>query len=277
MKEILQTIIPGLSIFLLCMPPLFGALESSIDWKKGVLIGREMASIHFSEKGTPVDSVSLRQTSLNRARMNAYDRAREKALQQILNLAQDVPVENGVLLEEYLERDNSLVPRLNRTIEEYARFVHSPADFKSVSCRVSLRIQDLIPVFPFHYDERPFPMPADLALATRYSSLVIDARGLDIRPMLFPAVLNEDGREIYGRRYIRLDKALEHGIVTYVHSESEADNHPLRGERPYFTAALRGVKGNPVISHQDVRRIFSSPETRKSLKNCKVIFIVNRK
>ncbi len=277
MKEMFHTIIPGISIFFICLTPIFGALESSIDWKRGLLIGREKASIHFSEKGTPVDSVSLRQTSLNRARMNAYDQAREGALQQLLDLSLDLPVENGIPLREYLKKDNSLVPRLNRTIDEYARFVNSPSDFRSVSCRVSLRIQDLIPLFPFSYDKRPFPLPADLALETEYSSLIIDARGLNIRPMLFPAVLNEDGREIYGKQFIRIDKALDHGIVTYVYSENEADNHSLRGERPYFTAALRGVKGNPVISHKDVRRIFSSSRTREQLKNCRVIFIINRK
>ncbi len=49
------------------------------------------------------------------------------------------------------------------------------------------------------------------------------------------------------------------------------------GGRPYYTVAVKELKGCPVLADRDIRKIFSSGETVGQLKRCRVIFIIDKK
>nr|MBP8084258.1 hypothetical protein [Spirochaetota bacterium] len=65
------------------------------------------------------------------------------------------------------------------------------------------------------------------------------------------------------------------GLVTYCFSEKEAEKNKKAGDSPYFAPAVRGLKGNPVILHRDIKRILSDPRSILNLKKCRVIFIID--
>ena len=91
-----------------------------------------------------------------------------------------------------------------------------------------------------------------------------------------PSIYNEEGLEIYGRYFVNIRYASKYGLVTYVHSENDAMKKRMTGRHPCFTIALKGMKGCPVISNRDTRKIFSSRKTVEKLKKCKVIFIIDK-
>ena len=129
---------------------------------------------------------------------------------------------------------------------------------------------------PLTYPEDSFPVPSAIPIATEYTSLIIDARGLEVTPMLSPAVYAADGLEIYNRYFVDPAFAVRTGIAAYVQTEKEACKHPKAGSHPLITAAIGNVKSNPIISTRDIRRILSSPGNIMELKKCRVIFIVDR-
>src|SRR5208337_4872049 len=99
---------------------------------------------------------------------------------------------------------------------------------------------------------------------------------LKVAPMILPSVFNENGLEVFGRLYVDIRHATRFGIVGYAFSEKEAMKSPLAGDHPYYTDAIGEMKGCPVISNRDVRKIFSSVRTVENLKKCRVIFIIDK-
>ena len=121
-----------------------------------------------------------------------------------------------------------------------------------------------------------FPARIDNPIPTHYTSLVIDARGLGIEPMMLPSVYNENGLEIYGRYYVDIRHARRSGLIGYAYNENEAIKSPRTGNRPYYAIAVSGMKGCPVVSDRDIRKIFSSKNTIEQLKKCRVVFIIDK-
>lgn len=256
--------------------PASSSQVSPFHWTRGIISVKGTAAIYINSKGQPADHLTGRPVSLNQARNMASTRAREKALENLMKALMDLRIEGTMRTRDYIPGDQHLTRRIMDTISTAGKCMVSPGGFNSSVCTINIKMSDLIQVFPYTFPGDELPQPEDRALPTRYSSIIIDARGVGIKPMIFPAILNEDGREIFSRHMISVEHALHHGMMSYVYSESQAENHPLRGEKPFFTVALRGLKGNPVISHRDTRKILSSKETRQALKNCQVIMIIDR-
>jgi hypothetical protein len=159
----------------------------------------------------------------------------------------------------------------------FVKFRHHPSDHYSSTCEANLSFGDIISSLPFEFPERDFPVRDDAKISTNYTGLVIDARGLPVFPMLFPSVYNEHGLEIYGRSFVSRESAGRAGLATYCRNEDEAMKHVKAGRKPYYTTAIRSLRGNPVISDRDARRILSASVTKEHLKKCGVVIIINMK
>jgi hypothetical protein len=71
-----------------------------------------------------------------------------------------------------------------------------------------------------------------------YSGIVIDASGLDLNPALYPNIVTEDGKLVYGAQFLDPEYALMNGVSTYVRSIEEARNHGV-GDSPFIVKALK--------------------------------------
>jgi hypothetical protein len=250
--------------------------ESTINWSTGVIVARGRSSLVLDKSGQPREYHNRIPTSINKARIEAYQIAREKALENLIAALKSIRVEPDTTLAHLISDDTfaqkGLAELINRVqVKEY------PAAFLSSRCEAAITMGDLIASLPYDFPANDFPLREDVPIATKYSSLIIDGRDLDILPMLFPAVYAEDGLEIYGRHYVDSRNAVRYGMVSYCFTEDEALRNRRAGDRPYFTTALKSIKGCPVIAERDVRKILSSPYTVNNLKKCRVIIILTRK
>ena len=276
-KKILSTII----LITLSVMPSFTSgpatlQKSSVDWTKGYVTSRGAWEIPFDMTGKPEDPHDRRPVSLNRARMTGYEKAKELAMEMLSREIQNIVVENDVALKDYLEDDSTVQFRLSKLFETGVKLLRYPVDFQTSGCEARLKISDLLSIFPFEYPSGDFPTYHRNPISTEYTGLIIDARRLKIQPMLFPAIYNEDGLEIYSRLFVDMKTAGRDGIVSYAFSDDEASRSGRGGPRPYYAVALKKYNGSPVISLRDARKILSSGTTLQNLKKCRVIFIVDR-
>jgi len=249
----------------------------AIDWTKGTIVTHGAFRLNIDDRGMPVNEDGSAKISLTGGRVDAYRKARERAIQGMVRLVKDVRVDADTTLSELLERSDVFQSRIVAIINGKIRARGFPVDFATSGCRAELRIGDLLPAVPYTYPGEEFPARIDAPVPTVYSSLVIDTRGLPVEPMMLPSVLNEDGLEVYGRFFVDIRNAGRYGIVAYAHGEDEAMKYRAAGDHPFYTVALRAVKGCPVIADSDVRKIFSSPQTVEQLRKCRVIFIIDKK
>lgn len=112
-----------------------------------------------------------------------------------------------------------------------------------------------------------------------YTSLVIDAKGLDLERSISPKICKEDESVIWGDSEVTTDYAIEHGVVAYVHSLDDAEKSSRCGANPLIIKAIKCadgiIKSNPIVSDSDAELLLSENKKGKYLDEYKVIFVVD--
>jgi hypothetical protein len=111
-----------------------------------------------------------------------------------------------------------------------------------------------------------------------FSGLIIDCKGLSVKPALSPRVLDESGREIYGSAYVSREWAIKYGMVGYAKDIAAAAKLERVGKEPgKIKAAKTSGENNTdiVISAKDAADVRSAAENLKFLSECRVVFIID--
>jgi hypothetical protein len=202
--------------------------------------------------------------------------SKEKALSEAANIINDIQIDPETTFRDLIIRDRNIRQKISHYLHDYAKFKEQPTGHLNTSCNLELKLGYLINTLALDFPENNFPLRDDIDISTKYTSLIIDTRGLKLKPMLLPAVINESGLEIYNRNHISGKTAVQHLAVSYTYSEADAIKHKKAGRHPFYCTALKSLNGNPVISNEDVKRIYSNKENLANLKKCRVIFIIDR-
>jgi hypothetical protein len=250
--------------------------KSQINWQKGYILSRGTSRITFNETGAPVDALTGRATSLNKAREAAYVSAKEAAIANMAEAIKSLRVDPQNRFTDILKNNTTTQKIISDKINNSMTCKEYPTGFDSSICEAKLNFGSIIASLPYDFPSNDLPVRAEIPIATSYTSIIIDARGLDIKPMLFPAVYSDNGLEIYSRNFIDSTYAVRGGMVSYCYDENQAQIDSRAGEHPYFSVAMKSLNNCPVLLEKDVRRLLSSQTTIINLKKCKVIFIIDK-
>lgn len=113
----------------------------------------------------------------------------------------------------------------------------------------------------------------------RFTSVIVDARGLGIWRSMSPKLRRADGSELWGTLTVNPDFVIEHGIVGYAHSLAEARRLERAGDNPLVVRAVGRVKGpfpsDPLLSDDDAARIAAADAATGFLGRFHVIFLID--
>ncbi|MBN1576574.1 MAG: hypothetical protein JW913_08480 [Chitinispirillaceae bacterium] len=112
-----------------------------------------------------------------------------------------------------------------------------------------------------------------------FTGLIINCKGLSIKPALSPRVLDESGREVYGSAYVAREWAIKYGVVGYAKEvEAAAKLVDRLGKNPGQVKGQKAHGDNAtdvVINNDDAADIRSAAKNLKFLSECRVIFVVD--
>ena len=111
-----------------------------------------------------------------------------------------------------------------------------------------------------------------------FTGLIVDARGLGIRPAMAPKVLNEDGKEVYGSAWINRDWAVREGMAGYLKDPVQAQQNPRVTDKPLLVKAIKAqgdARVDMVISNADASMVHGATQNLSFLEKCKVIILVD--
>jgi hypothetical protein len=116
------------------------------------------------------------------------------------------------------------------------------------------------------------------AAGGNYTGLVVDARGLGVRPAMAPKVLDENGQEVYGSAFVSREYAVQQGMTGYAKDLDGAKANERVTDNPLVVKALR-VEGpgkcDLVISLMDAAMLRGAADTRGFLEKCRVMVVVD--
>jgi len=122
--------------------------------------------------------------------------------------------------------------------------------------------------------EAGFDMPAGGAV----SGLIVDARGLGLRPAMAPRVLDGQGNEVYGSKFVSREYAVDIGMVGYEKDVNRAAKNERVASTPMVVKGVEASgpnKTDVVIGAADVAKIQSTAVNANFLQHCKVMFVLD--
>ncbi len=111
-----------------------------------------------------------------------------------------------------------------------------------------------------------------------YTGLVVDARGLDVRPVMVPEIIDENHQEVYGSAFVSREYAVQHGMSGYGKNIEISVHYRRVADHPLVVKGLRAVGSGHsqiVISNADASKLRSTSESLSLLKECRVVIVVD--
>jgi len=126
-----------------------------------------------------------------------------------------------------------------------------------------------------------YPQHSPVGRYTIYTGLIIDARGLGLKPAMDPKVLSESGASVYGMdRRIMEDKKfiIKQGLVAYVRTMEKAKELKRIGKNPFVVRAT-GVSGqfktDVVIGEEQAKAILKLKGLLTFWEQCRVAIVLD--
>ncbi len=211
-------------------------------------------------------------------RKSAVDAAMKDAVVKTLRTLNQLRVDSDVTVAEYLVTDDSLHVEVTESVSRHVRMVEK-TDLSDGSLELDVEFS-LLPSFL----ELFFPgsAPAELRggpeeSEKRVTGFLLDARGLDLNPSLFPRVVDEEGVPRYSASFVEKEEALKVGICGWS-SDSLGTEDARIGEHPLVLKPLRVAGRNKtdlVVSKKDAQALHSSREGVAALRKCKLTILLD--
>ncbi len=111
-----------------------------------------------------------------------------------------------------------------------------------------------------------------------YTGLIIDARGVGLRPAMAPKIVDSQGNEIYGTGYVNREYAVQIGVIGYEKDLNRARGNERVTDNPLVIKAQKSSGTNScdvVVSDSDARMIVAAAQNLNFMEKCKVMIILD--
>jgi len=111
-----------------------------------------------------------------------------------------------------------------------------------------------------------------------FTGLIVDGRGLKLRPAMAPKIVDEQGNEVYGSGYVSRDYAVQIGVVGYEKDLNRARSDERVKDNPMMVKAVKASGANKtdvVISNADAQRVLAAAKNLNFMEQCKVMIILD--
>lgn len=124
---------------------------------------------------------------------------------------------------------------------------------------------------PSHQGSFAAAAPAGQAIGG-YTGLIVDCRGLGLKPVMSPVIKNANGEPIYGYKNLDSATVIANGMASYTTDLSKASR---AGSNPLVVKAvgLDNHNGNPILSVADANRVLIENGASGFLDRTNVVFV----
>lgn len=244
--------------------------EGTINWSKGVVHAR----------GLGIPSKKLDNTS--QRRLKALADAKLDAFSKILEVIQRVRIDGTTRVGDFADKNDIVMSKIE-TMARSAKMVKeeylSNGNVK-ITMEMNLRggFSQLVLPEAIRALESIQVAKKMKNLSTGFTGLVVDARGLNAKPVMSPKIFDENDQEVYGPTFVSREYAVQQGVVEYTGDIAEARKHKRVAGNPLTVKGLRTAgkgRSDIVISNLDASKLISASENIRFMKQCRVVIVVD--
>jgi hypothetical protein len=242
-----------------------------VDWTTGVITAVGIGA----PPAQPANPAQARGMAERAAQVVAY--------RNLLEAVKGVRVDSTTTVENFIVTSDVINTQVNGIIQGATVMDKKYMSDGSVEVTVGMKLTGaladaLLPKTPQTPPAGSTGTLAPGAAGQVYTGLIVDARGLGVRPAMAPKILDEDGKEVYGSAWINRDYAVREGMVGYMKDPAAAQTNPRVSDKPLMVKALK-VSGDSrvdmVISNADAAMLHNASQNLNMLEKCRVIVLVD--
>jgi len=242
--------------------------SGKVDWTTGVITAVGIGA----PPAQPANAAQARAMAERAAQVVAY--------RNLLEAVKGVRVDSTTTVENFIVTSDVIRTEVNGIIQGAMIMDKKYMSDGSVEVTVGMKLtgalaETLLPKTPL---TPPTGLTGTASPGQLYTGLIVDARGLGVKPAMAPKILNEDGKEVYGSAWISRDYAVREGMVGYLKDPVQAQTNPRVTDKPLMVKALK-VSGDArvdmVITNADALMLHNASENLNMLQKCRVIILVD--
>ena len=245
--------------------------SGKVDWTTGVITAVGIGA----PPAQPANAAQARAMAERAAQVVAY--------RNLLESVKGVRVDSTTTVENFIVTSDVIRTEVNGIIQGAMIMDKKYMSDGSVEVTVGMKLTGALAdaLLPKTPPTPPTGLTGTLTPASPgqlYTGLIVDARGLGVRPAMAPKILNEDGKEVYGSAWISRDYAVREGMAGYLKDPVQAQTNPRVADKPLMVKALKvagDARVDMVITNADAAMLHSASENLSMLQKCRVIILVD--
>jgi len=250
-----------------------------IDWEEGYIYA-------VGDGVPPTDAISPAQ-----ARVRAKRAAIDTAYARLLEMAEAVRVDTESTTVNYINESHVVATRVSGLIQnaEIVTLRHFEDGSYQIKMRMPIKGREglasvVLPVqmekamrIGIAYEISTEHISEAVEPGEAYTGLIVDARGLEVQPAMYPRLITMAGEVVYDLMSANPNAVIEKGLVEYSLDMEVTEKSPRVGGTPLIVEAI-SVSGeygaDIVLTEEDAQKILSLDVINTFFGEAKVIIVV---
>jgi hypothetical protein len=212
--------------------------------------------------------------------------ARADANRKLIDILMQIHITNNITVNEYASKSDIILAGIEKTARDavITRQYYTSALSVEIIIETSIlggflqlilpdEIRQITKINPEEKIDNKKSVSENL-----FTGLVVDARSLEIKPLLNPIIVSEQGHDVYSPVFVSREFAVQNGICNYICAMDQAIADKRIGDNPLIFKGLRKAgeeNSTIVISMSDYRELEKATERHQFLKECRVIIVID--
>ncbi|MCK5310541.1 MAG: hypothetical protein KAJ62_00430, partial [Desulfobacteraceae bacterium] len=243
--------------------------NGAINWSTGCITAKGKASPSKEDKNKPSSSIP--------------GAANADAMKNLISILKDIKIAHKSV-KEFVASNDNIMAQIENTISDVSVIKQHYTSDGALDIEVETSmyggfLQLILPPEIAQIPEIESIEANDEVQKQRgkYTGLVLDARGLEFEPLLYPVITNEYGEEIYSEVFINREYAVQYGVCKYFCDIEKAAANKRVGKNPLVLKGLRigEDKNSIILNKSDAEKIEKIIERHSFFKECRVIIVID--
>ena len=244
--------------------------NGSINWSRGVVQAKGIGIPPAKMSG---DS-NTRTVALTDAKLNAF--------RVILEIIKELRISGTNVVGDYAIQDPAIISKIENMVKNAKVVKKEYLTDGTVKIIMEMNLRGGFAQLVLPKDIKPLDsitlVKMNKTSSPVFTGLVVDAKGLGIRPVMVPRILDENNQEVYGSAFVSREYAVQQGMSGYARDLKEIRDNQRVSDHPLVVKGLKTLgpgRSEIVISNADASKLRSTSESLYFMKKCRVIIVVD--
>lgn len=270
-----------LTLVLLLMFSVFGYTDNSKD----VIELKENGSINWSRGVVQAKGIGIPPTKLSgdsNARTEALTDAKLNASHVILKIIKELRINGTTVVGDYAIQEPAIMSKIENMVNNAKVVKKEYLTDGTVKIEMEVNLRGGFAQLILPKEIKPLDsiklVTMNKSSTPVFTGLVVDAKGLGVKPVMVPKIIDENNQEVYGSAFVSREYAVQQGMSGYSRDLKESLKDKRVSDYPLVVKGLKTSgpgHSEIVISNADASKLRGISESLYFMKKCRVIIVID--